>query len=308
MRRQGPAVFLLAFLPFAIVMSTNRPVESQAGRPATPWLIAHRGASAYAPENTVPAFRLAAEQGATFVEFDIRLTKDRQIVCLHDDTLDRTTDVEQVYPDRGRAGAQGVRRYPLEDFTLAEVKKLDAGTWFGIRFRGTRIPTFKETIESLRGRSGHFIELKSPERYEGIEQLVLDELKAQGLDQPWADPRTPVLLQSFTASSLQIFAQQLKTPLPMHFLMSARDAAPWITPEGLERMKAFATGISPEKSVIRNRDIVARFREHGLTVTPYTFRAGGGEGFRDVTAEMQHFLTVLGVDGVITDNPDKMRR
>ena len=62
------------------------------------WLIAHRGASAYAPENTVPAFTLAAEQGATFVEFDLQLTKDRQIVCLHDNSLERTTDVEEVFP------------------------------------------------------------------------------------------------------------------------------------------------------------------------------------------------------------------
>src|SRR5918996_6553767 len=94
--------------------------------PSKPWLIAHRGASAYAPENTVPAFRLAADQGATFVEFDLRLTKDRQIVCLHDESLERTTDVEEVFPDRFRtspgAGAP-TRRWMLADFTLAELRR-----------------------------------------------------------------------------------------------------------------------------------------------------------------------------------------
>ena len=112
--------------------------------------------------------------------------------------------MEEIFPDRGRAtgrGSPAARRW-LEDFTLAELKRLDAGSWFDPKFRGTRIPAFVETIDALRGRSGLFIELKSPERYEGIEKLVLDELKAKGLDQPGADPRTPVLLQSFTASSL----------------------------------------------------------------------------------------------------------
>src|SRR5512145_2627359 len=223
----------------------------RAPQPATlkkAWLIAHRGASAYAPENTVPAFRLAADQGATFVEFDLRLTRDRQVVCLHDDSLERTTDVEEVFPDRGRTtgvGATPARRWLLEDFTLAELKRLDAGSWFGPAFRGTRIPTFEETIDALRGRSGLFIELKSPEKYEGIERLILEQLESRGLDRPGADPRTPVLLQSFTASSLEILANTLNTRLPIHFLVSARDAGPWLTPEGLTRLKTFATGLSP---------------------------------------------------------------
>jgi glycerophosphoryl diester phosphodiesterase len=272
-------------------------------------VIAHRGASAYAPENTVPAFRLAAEQRATFVEFDLRLTEDRHIVCLHDDSLERTTDVEDVFPDRARTSGTGTetrRRWLLEDFTLAELRRLDAGSWFAPTFRGTRIPTFAETIEALRGRAGLFIELKSPERYEGIERLVLDELRTGGLDRPGADPRTPVLLQSFTASSLEILTNTLKTPLPVHFLFGARDAAPWITPAGLERVKRFAAGISPEKAVLQDhRDLVTRAQQMGLRVTPYTFRSASVPKFADVTAEMRHYLRELGVDGVITDNPDQ---
>jgi glycerophosphoryl diester phosphodiesterase len=274
-----------------------------------PWLVAHRGASAYAPENTVPAFRLAADQGATFVEFDLRLTKDGQIVCLHDESLERTTDVEEVYPGRGTRAdsAPSTNRWRLEDFTLAELKRVDAGSWFAPAFRGTRIPTFRETIQALRGRSGLFIELKSPERYPGIEQLVLDELKAQGLDVPGADPRTPVVIQSFTASSLQIFAGALKTRLPIHLLVSGRDAGTWFTPDGLTRMQSFATGISPEKTILQDRpEAVALARKLGLKMTPYTFRAGAVRGFPDVRAEMTHYLDVLGVDGVITDNPDLM--
>jgi glycerophosphoryl diester phosphodiesterase len=278
-----------------------------------PWLIAHRGASAYAPENTIPAFRLAADQGADFVEFDLQMTKDRQVVCLHDNSLERTTDVEEVFPDRFRrpAGATDsgtpVRRWMLEDFTLAEVRRLDAGAWFDPKFRGTRIPTFGETIEALRGRSGLFIELKTPERYDGIERLIMAELEAKGLSRPGADPRTPVLLQSFTASSLQILAGTLETKLPIHFLVSAREAGLWMTPEGLAKIKAFATGISPEKTILTaHPDAIARAKQMGLLITPYTFRASAVTGFPDVSAEMAHHLQRLGVDGVITDNPDQM--
>ena len=275
-----------------------------------PWLIAHRGASAYAPENTVPAFRLAADQRATFVEFDLRLTKDRQLVCLHDDSLERTTDVEEIYPDRFRsvaaAGGQAARRWLLEDFTLAELRRLDAGAWFGAAFRGTRIPTFAETIDALRGRSGLFIELKSPEKYDGVETMILAELKTKGLDRPGADPRTPVLLQSFTASSLQVL-MAAGTRLPVHFLVGAKDAAQWLTPDGLTRVKAFATGLSPEKTIVKDHpDGMARARRLGLLITPYTFRASAVTGFADVRAEMAHYLDTLAVDGVITDNPDQM--
>ena len=303
-------VLLLSIdLRAAAVMSPAGPPQTQPPARQKRWLVAHRGASAYAPENTVPAFRLAAEQGATFVEFDLRFTKDGQIVCLHDDSLERTTDVEEVFPDRSRPGATAAapRRWLLEDFTLAEVKRLDAGTWFDAKYRGTRIPTFAETIDSLKGRSGLFIELKSPERYAGIEKMMLDELKAKGLERPGADPRTPVLIQSFTASSLEILAKTLKTPLPIHFLVGARDAAPWVTPEGLAKVKSFATGLSPEKVIVRdNPDLMKRARELGLLVTPYTFRASAVTGYSDVRAEMTHYLDVLGVDGVITDNPDQM--
>jgi glycerophosphoryl diester phosphodiesterase len=305
------AVGCAAVTALAIIPSTVVSQQQASARPVKPWNVAHRGASAYAPENTVPAFRLAADQGADFVEFDLQLTKDRQIVCLHDNSLERTTDVEEVFPDRFRTvntGAQAVKRWMLDDFTLDEVRRLDAGTWFDAKFRGTRVPTFAETIDSLRGRSGLFIELKTPERYQGIERMILDELAAKGLARAGADPKTPVLLQSFTVSSLQILAT-LGTKLPVHFLIGARDAAPWLTPEGLAKVKAFATGLSPEKTIVSAQpDVVTRARGMGFLVTPYTFRASAVTGYPDVKAEMAHYLQQLKVDGVITDNPDQMPR
>ena len=89
--------------------------------------------------------------------------------------------------------------------------------------------------------------------------------------------------------------------------MSAKDAQQWLTPEGLSRVKAFASGLSPEKTIVKDHaDGIARARQLGLLITPYTFRASAVTGFPDVRAEMAHYLDTLGVDGVITDNPDQM--
>jgi len=279
--------------------------------PPTPWVVAHRGASAYAPENTIPAFTLAAEQGATFVELDLQRTSDGALVLLHDITLERTTDVEEIFPDRARTvvvKGETRRQWSLDDFTLAELRRLDAGRWFDARFTGTRIPTLAETIAAVRGRTGLFIELKAPERYPGIEAEMIAELKAAGLDQPWADARTPVLLQSFTVDSLRLLAGELRTPLPIHLLFGASDASRWTSEAGLAEARTFATGLSPDKQVVRgDPTLVRRAHARGLLVTPYTFRAASVGTFADVGAEMRDTLA-HGVDGVITDNPDKLSR
>jgi glycerophosphoryl diester phosphodiesterase len=287
-------------------------VQAAVGEPPSrPWVVAHRGASAYAPENTVPAFRLAAEQGATFVEIDIQRTKDGAIVVLHDLTLERTTDVETVFPDRARTvtvNGQTRQQWPLADFTLAEVRRLDAGSWKGPEFAGTRVPTLRQTIDAVRGRTGLYIELKAPERYPGIEAAMLEELKAAGLDQPWADPKTPVVLQSFTVSSLEILARDLKTPLPIHLLFGPGDRERWTTEAGLAAARRFATGLSPDKQVLAlEPTLVARARALGMPVTPYTYRSTAvASGFADVDAELRAALA-LGIDGVITDNPDRVK-
>lgn len=276
-----------------------------AALPERPWVIAHRGASAYAPENTIPAFEKAIEQQATFVEIDIQRTKDGAIVCLHDLTLDRTTDVAQVFPDRARPTSQADGpRFWLEDFTLEEVRQLDAGRWFGDAFAGTRIPTFAETVAVIRGRTGLYIELKAPERYPGIERQLLEELRALGLATPGAVPGSPILVQSFTVESLETFAS-FDTGLPIHLLLSGRDAAKWLSPDGLARVRTFATGLGPEKGVFTTHSSELREAQRaGLLVTPWTFRVTSAMSRTEVTADMARHYHSYSVDGWITDNPD----
>lgn len=283
------------------------PAAADDGVPPAPWVIAHRGASAYAPENTMPAFELAAEQGAHFVELDVQRTKDGQLVALHDLTLERTTDVARLFPDRARLAPDDPEKKPrwwLDDFTFEEIRQLDAGAWFDAKFAGTRIPTFDESIRAVLGRTGLFIELKSPERYPGIEAEVMAALEAHGLHVPGAHAQTPVVIQSFTVPSIELLAKT-GTKLPLHVLFSARDADNWLSNDGLDRIRSFATGISPEKPTLETHAAGwRRATELGLPITPWTFRASTVKGYATVTDEMAHFINEGAAAGVITDNPD----
>lgn len=274
---------------------------------ADPVLIAHRGASAYAPEHTLPAYRMALEMGADFIEPDLQITRDGVLVALHDETLERTTDVREVFPDRYReeAGEAGpVRRWYASDFTLDELRRLDAGSWFGPDFAGARIPTFREVVELARGRAGVYPETKAPDRYAeagvSMERLLVAELAEAGLDTPGADPATPVVIQSFSEGSLRTLREELGSELSLTFLVARSGAEEWTTEAGLARMAGFAEGIGPDRELIaRDPSLVARAHAAGLTVTPWTFRD---------REEMVRFVCELGVDGLFTDNPDRFPR
>lgn len=280
-------------------------------------LIAHRGASAYAPEHTIAAYRLALDMGADFIEPDLQVTRDGQLVALHDETLERTTNVRDVFPDRFREDVvrgQTVPRWHVADFTLEEIRSLDAGSWFGPEFVGERVPTFTEVIELARGQAGLIPETKAPEVYHGLghsmERLVLADLERFGLAREGADASTPVVIQSFSRASLEIFGNELGSDLPLVFLISGgEEAARWLSADGLEEIRGFATGIGPSKRLLLDDPgAVERAHAAGLTVIPYTFSAEDSGSFPDVTAEMAHFVHELGVDGVFTNNPDLFPR
>ena len=127
-----------------------------------PFLVAHRGASHDAPENTLPAFLLAWQQGADAIEGDFRLTSDRRIVCIHDPDTQRVTGVRKE-----------VRRA-----SLAELRELDAGAWFKPEWRGTRLPTFAEVAATVPAGRKFYVEIKCGSE---ILPVLLDELAATAL-------------------------------------------------------------------------------------------------------------------------------
>lgn len=273
-------------------------------------LVAHRGASAYAPEHTLDAYRLAIEQRADFVEQDLAVSKDGVLVCIHDRSLERTTDVETVFPDRfveERLDGKPVRRWLVADFTLAELKRLDAGSWFGAKFAGARIPTFQEAIDTVRGKAGMYPELKDPALYRsrGVspEQLLAEALKTNGLP----DPKTPIIVQSFDEATIRAVARVLPG-VPRVWLVEAQWADRVDSEEKVRAIAAWATGLGPNKQLVSARPaLVAWAHAAGLTVTPWTFRASTTT-FKSVGDEMATFLYEHGVDAVFTDNPDQFPR
>ncbi len=287
-------------------------VSAQAPK-ARKTLVAHRGASGYAPEHTLAAYRLAIEQGADFVEQDLAVTKDGVLVCLHDASLERTTDVEQKFPDRATTlTVEGRERrvWLANDFTLAEIKMLDAGSWFDPKFAGEMVPTFDEAVALIRGKAGVYPELKTPEIYEGrdvdfpaLVEQALDRLKLRGAA---ADRTTPIILQTFGESTARALHDR-RIGVPVVLLFDVR--GPFDAAAMVKRWTGVVDGFGPAKEVVAaHPEFVRLAHAAGMTVTPYTFRAAGLKGYPDVTAEMAHFLYDLDVDALFTDNPDKFPR
>lgn len=277
-------------------------------------LIAHRGASGYAPEHTLASYKLAMEQKADFVEPDLAVAKDNVLICLHDDTLERTTNIAEVFPDRPSTNIPGrsrgtAKRWLANDFTIAELKRLDAGKWRDVKFAGERVVTFQEMIDLVRGHAGLYPELKSPQLYKArnVDQvkLFVDLIKKNGLEKPESLKTTPVIIQSFDEEAIRRVAVDLPT-IPRVFLTS-NDAD--LTDARLKELATFATGIAPEKALIaKHPDMVQRAHAVKLTVTSWTFSAGEKTTFPDVRAEMSHFLYTLGIDALFTNNPDQFPR
>ena len=286
-------------------------------------LVAHRGASAYAPEHTIEAYTLALEQGADFVEQDLAVTKDGVLVCIHDLTLNRTTDVEEVFPGRFVADRANQKRWLVADFTLAEIKRLDAGSWFNAKFAGARIPTFQEAIDAVGGRAGLYPELKDPafyrERGVSPEKLLSAVLRKNGLagDRPRTADRGPraadsgqrsaVIIQSFDDATIKLLVRELPN-VPRVWLVEPEWADRVDSEEKVRAIAKWATGLGPNKRVVAERpELVKWAHAAGMTVTPWTFRSSNTT-FPSVREEMAKFLYEYGVDAVFTDNPDQFPR
>ena len=178
--------------------------------------IGHRGASGLAPEHTLPAYDLALKLGADYIEQDLQLTKDKHLVVLHDETLDRTA--------RGPAANCTGR---VDQKTLAQIKTCDVGSWFNAAFPalakpsyvGLRIPTLRQVFRRYHRKANFYIETKSPETADRMEERLLRLMKAFKLRKP-AATHWKVLIQSFSPASLQK-VHKLDRRLPLIQLYAA---------------------------------------------------------------------------------------
>ena len=246
-------------------------------------VIAHRGASAYAPENTLAAVRVAADLGAEWVENDVQRTKDGRLVVIHDTTLRRTTDVEQRYPDRSP--------WRVGDFTLAEIARLDAGSWFGEAYRGERVPTLEQYLD-LVSRTGQklLLEIKAPELYPGIEEDTLKVLQDTG----WltADRlRDDLVIQSFSADSIAT-VHRLDPRVRTGFLGSPK-------PADLPAYARFSDQINPPRHSVTAQymaSIHSLKGPHGKPLRAWVWTI-------DDPAVAKEMVDA-GVDGIISNQPD----
>jgi len=297
----------------AIALSVFLMSAPHTGMAAAKKLVAHRGASAYAPEHTLASYRLALEQKADYVEQDLAVTKDLVLICLHDESLERTTNIEEVFPDRAVVDpATGKKQWLAVDFTLTEIKKLDAGSWFDARFADERIPTWAEAVAFVGTAAGLYPELKTPALYRArdIDQtaLFVESIKTLNLQ---SRPAGSLIVQSFDTQPLKDLTR-LVPSLPRVFLIDNRDGQRWLNDSGLAEIATFATGIGPAKALLDGHpEIVRAAHTRKLTVTPYTFttRSAAGAGrFTSIGDEMRYYLTELDVDALFTDNPDRFPR
>lgn len=301
-------------------------------------VVAHRGASGYLPEHTLEAKAMAYAMGADYLEQDVVMSRDDQLIVLHDITLDRTTNVADIYP--GRARDDG--RHYVIDFTLAEIRTLavregvrDTGEAiypqrFPVAKSSFRINTLAEEIELIQGLNestgrdvGVYPEVKAPafHRAEGkdLSRAIINELKAYG----YTDKQDRVYLQTFEFDELKLIHDQIMPALGVDIrlvqLIADDEDFHWMLDEiGMATLASVADGIGPDKAMImpssasrseiNTEGLVALAHANDLEVHPYTFRLDDGqipayaENFEDL---LQVFYFDIGVDGLFTDFPDR---
>jgi glycerophosphoryl diester phosphodiesterase len=237
-------------------------------------IFAHRGASAYAPENTLAAFQLALAQGAPAIEFDVKLSSDGEAVVIHDRSVDRTTD-----------GTGKVAKLPL-----AALRELDAGSWFSAQsappgsFRGERIPTLDEVFETVGKKLFMNVELTNyATPFDGLVPQVVETIKKHGVDER-------VLFSSFLPYNL-MKAARLLPQVPRGQLVLAGGAGLW------QRLWGRVSAIQAEHPFMKDvtDKWVADAHARGRRVYVWTVNAPD---------EMRR-LKSLGVDGIFTDDPPK---
>lgn len=229
---------------------------------------AHRGASAYCPENTMAAFSKALQLGATGIETDIQLTKDGQIIIIHDESLARTAGLDQL----------------VKDTDYAQLQTLDAGSWFGPEFLNERIPTLEQLLELIKPTDVILnIELKNGVfQYPDIEQKTIDLVRAYQMTER-------VIISSFNHYSLKL-CKQLAPEIRTGILYMEGIYRPWDYAATLEAdaLHAYKYAVTAEWT--------AEAAAHGIAYHPFTVNE---------TAEMERLIDA-GVAGIITDYPDRL--
>lgn len=234
-----------------------------------PIIFAHRGASMYAPENTIEAFQLALQQGAEAIELDAKLTQDGEIVVIHDQTLERTT-----------SGAGKVREYTLE-----QIRQLDAGSFFDLSFHHARVPALEEVLETFGKKIYINIELTNyASIYDELPEKVAALIQKMGLEDY-------VLCSSFNPIALQRI-KRLLPQIPIG-LLTMRGSFGALARSLFTKTISFQS-LHPEKSDVTYK-LLNTWQKRNKKIFVYTVNEA---------SEMEKLFR-MGVDGIFTDDPLK---
>ncbi|MCA1773362.1 MAG: glycerophosphodiester phosphodiesterase [Halomonas sp.] len=283
-------------------MADTTPLEQQLKDLQSFQVIAHRGASGHAPESTMAAYELAHEWGVDYLELDVQITSDGELVVFHDDTIERTSDGEGE----------------INDYTLEELKALDTGTWFNeenpdsadTAFEGAQMLTLDELFDRFGHDARYYIETKSPQLNPGLEEALVETLEEYDMIESGR-----VLVQSFEQDSL-LKVQELNDDVPLiqlvwyypseeddSKLVEWTDVTPGpaeMTDEDFQEVADYAVGIGTnfiyDGEEIIDADFVKQAQENDLPVHVYTVNE---------TEEMERLMG-WGVNGLFTNYPDRL--
>ena len=233
------------------------------------WVIAHRGFSGRAPENTVAAIREAIAIGADMAEIDVTLTADERVVVIHDETLQRTTN------GSGNVG----------DYSFDEIRSLDAGSWFAPQFAGEKVPTLGEVLDTTKGRILLNVEIKS----EAVDRGISDKVAATIMERGMTDQ---VVVSSFSPTALEqmhIVAPEIRTAV-LYNKEFQRGQDPVEIVRGLGASAFNIRGSRLKAKMLRS------CREHGIPVAVYTV---------DKPKKMKRWVKKK-IDAIFTNQPDRL--
>lgn len=276
--------------------------------------IAHGGASQYLPFSSMPAFKAAIPMAPDYIETDVQLTKDGVLICFHDLSLERSTNVEQLFPDRfTETNVDGVaaKTWYTNDFTLAEIKQLDYGSSFASEFSNERIVSFQELIDISKDKVGLYPETKDPAFYLDRGQdidLALHELFVKNnLDTKDGQQGTPIVIQSFEESSLRRLRELGGDNYALLQLVWPTQDIDYMSDAGLAHVAEYADGIGPYLSAVLppNLDRIEAAHSEGLWI--HVWQATEEFPPSGYTSEsyMKYLMDNLGIDGVMNHEPDK---
>lgn len=232
------------------------------------YIIAHRGASGYRPENTIAAFDKAIELNADYIELDVQMSKDGELVVIHDRTVNRTTN-----------GFGSIK-----DLHLSDLKKLDAGSWYHPKFQHEKIPTLKEVLSRYSQNIRMLIELKDPILYQGIEKKLAEELTKAKLHKRKDES---VIVQSFDYSSIKRF-HQLLPHVPTGILTQTQ-----LNATTIKKISTYCQFINTHYLAVHS-NYLKIVKEKGLKSFAWTVNS----------KEAYNRAAMCGFHGIITDFPD----